>query len=178
MIQLDDPPLRPSGAGAYRLVVNGEGPDEGGRTDGRAALLDLGVDPPECVYGVAERPRRDGASIYGSAGWSAGPAVLWEFVDRLSREFYEAGVDDRADFPLVVDTDYDPDGGSELRVRDHDGGEYPRRTVDDLYREGDDGLSPDSRAIQCLLVAIADAYESPAVFLDGTGRRRSGTGRH
>jgi len=107
-------------------------------------------------------------------GWKESPKRLWEFIETIRDEYYEAGLEDPSQLPVRVvttgptDTQYGE--VYEIYLRDPEGGEYIMWNSDEFWYEDD---SVNSLLIQKVLSAVANAYEEPNKFLDNWGTRRT-----
>lgn len=102
-------------------------------------------------------------------GWEEGPSRLWDFIETVRDEYYEAGVDPET-LPVRVITHRNEDTDPESPY-DEEASIYFRSGANDIeyimwhshemyYPSG-----VNSELIQKILSALGDAYEEPAKFI-------------
>ncbi|WP_302083012.1 hypothetical protein [Salinibaculum rarum] len=114
-------------------------------------------------------------------GWEEGPSILWDFIEKIRDNYYEAKINDSSELPIRVVThrmsaadDSPLDETCEVYFRGPDGCEYVMWHSDELYHVQDDGdVAIRSELIQKILVAVADAYEDPEKFAEMFGHLRT-----
>jgi len=152
------------------------------------------TDLPWCTHGYARLLlKRENASFpvevesvqeqtrSSTPGWEESPSVLWDFIETIRDDYYEAQIDDPAELPIRVVThrmdagDESPlDETCEVYFRDPEGCEYVMWNSDELYHVQDDrSVAVRSELIQKILVAVADAYENPETFTEMFGHLRT-----
>lgn len=104
-------------------------------------------------------------------GWETGLAPVFDFIETVRDEWYEATVDNPMELPIrVVTTNNPADDTYAIYFRDNEGGEYLMWTGDEFLLADNE---PNSELIQKALTAFADAYETPTEFLDQWRHRRT-----
>lgn len=96
-------------------------------------------------------------------GWETDLSQLWDFIETIRDDYYEAGVES-THLPIRVFTARNPDNSYEIYFRDSTGEiEYIMWNSDEFGRT-DDWVN--SELIQKVLTAVGQAYEKPSEFID------------
>lgn len=96
-------------------------------------------------------------------GWETDLSHLWDFIETIRDDYYEAGVES-SHLPIRVFTSRNPPHSYEIYFRDSAGEiEYLMWNSDEFGRT--DGWVH-SQLIQKVLTAVGQAYEKPTEFID------------